>query len=320
MFNREKFYDTVEREGASIATVESNMQMNCVRRRCGSFVNSGPVQGFMILCIVINAIMMGIATYPFVRLDPDVRGVFNTVDQIFLILFTIELGLQLIYRGVFIFTDPWLTFDFCIILLSWAFASVQIVRAFRIFRALRLAGRIKPLRDVLNAILTVMPNLANVCCLLLIVFYIFMVVFTDFFKDMYKLGQTETNFFGSLDLTAFTLFQLMCMDDWSQVAREVMETYSWSMLLFAIYILITAFVFTNTFVAVLCDSIYALRTSSNDDDDDGSNEELIDIPLKAIERDVHYLEKQIENAIRSQERTATMIEFFSRQMKLKSGI
>jgi len=319
MLSSEKFYDTVEREGATIATVDSNVQMNCVRRRCGSFVNSGPIQGFMILCIVINGIMMGIATYPFVRLDPDVRGVFNTVDQIFLILFTIELGLQLIYRGYYLFRDAWLTFDFCIILLSWSFSSVQIIRAFRIFRALRLAGRIKPLRDVINAILTVMPNLANVCFLLLIVFYIFTVVFTDFYKDMYKLGQTETNFFGSLDLTAFTLFQLMCMDDWSQVAREVMETYPWSVSLFIVYILISAFIFTNMFVAVLCDSIYELRNHVDDDDDETSLE-VVEIPLKAIERDIRHLEKQMEHAVRAQEKSANMIEYFSRQMKLKSGI
>jgi len=315
MLSSEKFYDTVEREGATIATVDSNVQMNCVRRRCGSFVNSGPIQGFMILCIVINGIMMGIATYPFVRLDPDVRGVFNTVDQIFLILFTIELGLQIIYRGLYIFTDAWLIFDFCIILLSWAFASVQIIRAFRIFRALRLAGRIKPLRDVINAILSVMPKVMNVSCLLLIVFYIFTVVFTVFYKDMYKLGQTETNFFGSLDLTAFTLFQLMCMDDWSQVAREVMETYPGSVILFSIYLLITAFVFTNMFVAVLCDSIYEMRNMADDDEETIE----LEIPLKAIERDVCHLEKQLKHAILSQERTTHMIEFFSRKMKLKSG-
>jgi len=318
MFKTDKFYDTVEHEGDTIATVDSNVEMIYIRRICGSLVNSYPVQGFMILCIVVNGIMMGIATYPFVRLDPTVANIFKVVDNIFLILFTIELGLQIVYRGLFIFTDPWLTFDFCIIMMSWLFASVQIVRAFRIFRALRLAGRIKALRDVINAILSVMPNLANVCFLLLIVFYIFMVVFTSFYKDMYKMGQTETNFFGSLDLTAFTLFQLMCMDDWSQVAREVMETYPGSVTLFAIYILISAFIFTNMFVAVLCDSIYALRTASIDDDEE-TNEEL-EIPLKTIEKDVHYLEKQMENAVRSQERTANMIEFLSRQMKLKSGL
>jgi len=238
---------------------------------------------------------------------------------VFLILFTIELVLQFIYRGYFLFTDAWLVFDFTIILLSWAFSKVQIIRAFRIFRALRLAGRVKPLRDVVQAILSVVPKLGNVCFLLLIVFYIFTVVFTSFYKDMYELGQTETNYFGSLDLTAFTLFQLMCMDDWSQVAREVMQWHKGSWSLFMIYVLISAFVFTNMFVAVICDSIYELRTMEDNDDGEEGSVESFEIPLKEIEKDVHNLEKQMEHAIRSQERTAHMIEFFSRQIRMKSG-
>lgn len=308
MFRRDKFYDTVEHEGATIATVESNKHMSFIRRNCGWFVNSAPVQSFMILCIVINGIMMGIASYPFVRLDPNVSSVFDLIDQIFLIIFTIELILQIIYRGLYLFTDGWLCFDFFIIVLSWAFSKVQIIRAFRIFRALRLAGRIKPLRDVITAIASVLPKLGNVCFLLLVMFYIFAVVFTSFYKDMYKLGQTETNFFGSLDLTAFTLFQLMCMDDWSQVAREVMQTHKGSWFLFVAYILISAFVFTNMFVAVICDAIYALRKNDDDEEEeDEISEKLAEIPLKAIQKDVQCLEKHMNHLIRSQERTLSLI-------------
>lgn len=315
-FSKNKFYDTVDQENASIVTNSSDVEMIAFRRICGTFINDHRVQNTMILFIVINAAMMGLATYPFVRLDPIMRGIFNTVDNAFLIIFTIEVGLQFIYRGLYLFTDAWLTFDLFIIVLSWAFGSVQIIRAFRIFRALRLAGRVKPLRDVIQAIMTVLPKLVYIFALLIIVYYISTVVFTSFYKDMYKLGQTEDDFFSRLDVTAFTLFQIMCLDDWSQIAREVMDTHKTAWIPFTLYVLITAFVIVNMIIAVLCDTICELR-ESEELEDESIEATDIDIPLTAIEKDVQHLERYMENVITSQERTAHMIEFFSRQMRTK---
>lgn len=315
-FKRNKFYDTVDRENASIVTANSEVDMLALRRFSGAFVNDHRFQNCMVLFIVINALMMGLATYPFVRADPDMGAVFNTVDNVFLIVFTVELGLQFMYRGLFLFTDAWLCFDFFIIILSWAFAGVQIIRAFRIFRALRLAGRIKPLRDVIQAIASVLPKLVYICALLLIVYYISTVVFTSFYKDMYVLGQTEDDYFSSLYVTAFTLFQIMCLDDWSQIAREVAETHQYAWIPFTLYVLVTAFVIVNMIIAVLCDTICELRESEGDDDGSGEVDDF-EVPLKAIEKEVQHLEKHMENVIMSQERTAHMIEFFSRQIRNK---
>jgi len=315
MFSRDTFYDTVEHEGATVDTGSSQVQnINFIRRICGSFVNNDRIQNLMVLCIFINAAMMGIATYEFVRLDPQIKSAFETVDSAFLVIFTIELILQFIYRGLNLFTDPWLVFDFFIILLSWTFSSMQIIRAFRIFRALRLAGRVKALRDVISAVSLVGPKLLCIQGLLLLVYYISSVVFTSLYKDMFKLGQTEDDYFGGLFRTAFTLFQILCLDDWSQIAREVMVTHPSSQIAFVIYVLLTAFFIVNMMIAVLCDSIATLRTESSD----GSITEDIEIPLKAIEVDIRGLEKHMEKVILSQERTAHMIEFFSRQIKMKS--
>merc|ERR1711862_911703 len=103
---------------------------------------------------------------------------FNMVDNVFLLIFTIEVALQIIYRGIYSFTDGWITFDFVIILLSWSFSSVQVIRSFRIFRALRLVGRIKSLRELIEVIGDVLPKMLTIFFLLAVIFYIFMVLFT----------------------------------------------------------------------------------------------------------------------------------------------
>ena len=124
--------------------------VNHFRLRCGEFVNQEKVQLFVVVLIAINAIMMGIGTYSFVRNDAHLSYIFSTCDLVFLIIFTIELFLQFLYYGWKLLLDGWLLFDLVVIVTSWSFASTQVIRAFRIFRALRLVTRIKVLKNLIS--------------------------------------------------------------------------------------------------------------------------------------------------------------------------
>lgn len=123
--------------------------INYLRYNCGMFVNNKNVQLTVVVLIGINSIMMGIGTYDFVKLDPEMAEAFDTVDMVFLTIFTVELFLQFVYHGWRLLLDGWLVFDLIIILTSWTFDSVQIIRAFRIFRALRLVTRIKIMKNLI---------------------------------------------------------------------------------------------------------------------------------------------------------------------------
>jgi hypothetical protein len=118
------------------------------RYYCGMIVNAKRMQLFIVTLIAINAIMMGIGTFEFVTENATVDRAFEAVDQVFLIIFTIELALQAFYHGWKLLLDGWLVFDLVIIVTSWSFAQVQIIRAFRIFRALRLITRVKVMKNL----------------------------------------------------------------------------------------------------------------------------------------------------------------------------
>jgi hypothetical protein len=128
--------------------------INQFRFNCGMFVNNGHVQFFIIVLICINAIMMGIGTFAFVKENERTNHIFDLVDLTFLIIFTVELCFQFIYHGWRLILDGWLVFDLIIIVTSWSFSSVQIIRAFRIFRALRLVTRIKIMKNLILGKLT----------------------------------------------------------------------------------------------------------------------------------------------------------------------
>eukprot|EP00978_Attheya_sp_CCMP212_P034758 scaffold147379_cov71-Attheya_sp.AAC.1 len=76
-------------------------------------------------------------------------------------------------------------------------------------------------------------------------------MFTALFKDLYKQGLTSEDYFSRLDITFFTPFQIMTMDGWASISREVMETYWWSWALFLMFVLTSAFVLVNMVIAVI---------------------------------------------------------------------
>jgi hypothetical protein len=217
---------------------------------CGAIVEAPHVQIAVIFLIIINALLMGLATFDFVTNDPSVDDSFQFVDRIFLTIFTVELGLQLIYRGVFLFVDGWLVFDFVIVVMSWSLESMQIIRSFRIFRAFRLVTRIGPLRELVLALGNVMPRLNAIFVLLALVFYVYGVLFTQLFRDL----ELSDRYFNTLPLSLFTCMQLMTLE-WADIAREVMEIESWAWAPFLSFIQITGFIVFNLIVAVVCDAV-----------------------------------------------------------------
>mmetsp|Transcript_123901 Transcript_123901/g.185203 ORF Transcript_123901/g.185203 Transcript_123901/m.185203 type:complete len:455 (-) Transcript_123901:291-1655(-) len=293
--------------------------INQFRFNCGMFVNNGHVQFFIIVLICINAIMMGIGTFAFVKENERTNQIFDNVDQTFLCIFTAELGFQLIYHGWRLILDGWLVFDLVIIVTSWSFSSVQIIRAFRIFRALRLVTRIKIMKNLILALFGVMPRMAAIGLMLALIFYIFAVMFTQLFKDMYEKGETDYNYFSGMGWTLFTLFQMMTLDNWASIARQVIDVYKWAWAPFITFVIISGFIVVNLIIAVICDAISALHkddkaklggTYDDNDTDDSDSQQL------EIREQLDCLEEQMEELTRIQARTFHTLQYLTRQMQM----
>jgi hypothetical protein len=225
-----------------------------IREACGKIVNNERVQLVIILMIVINAIMMGIGTFDFVTDDPDMNAAWEKTDQAFLIVFTVELALQLVYHGPRLFADAWLVFDFFIVVLSWSMESLQVIRAFRVFRAFRLVTRMTILKNLIVALFAVAPSMAAIMALLLLILYIYGVMCTVLFKDLYEQGFTDKDYFGRLDTTLFTLFEMMTLS-WSEIVRQVMVKYYWAWGIFGSFLVLTSFILYSLIIAVVCDAV-----------------------------------------------------------------
>ena len=269
------------------------------RMACGSSVENPNVQFVIIFFILANAIILGVETFDFVTDDPKVDRIFNMIDTSFLIVFTVELGLQMIYRGVALFEDSWLIFDFIFVAISWSVEWLQVARSVRVFRAFRLVTRIESLRTLILAIGNVMPNLSAIAFLMLLVFYIFAVLFTQLFGDL----ELEQDYFGSLPKSLFTCLELTTLE-WANQARQVMDHYSWAWLPFVSFVCVTGFIFFNLFIAVICD---ALKVVEKQAQKERKAEEMAQLQLESSffeatsEERIKYLKEQIE-ALKKKER------------------
>ncbi|KAL3942326.1 MAG: hypothetical protein SGBAC_003460 [Bacillariaceae sp.] len=296
--------------------------INTIRFNVGMLVNNSRIQVLIVVLIVANAIMMGIGTYDMVKKNPKVDATFEMVDQVFLIIFTVELCLQFIYLGWRLPFDGWLLFDLIIIVTSWSFASVQIIRAFRIFRALRLVTRIKIMKNLLLALFGVMPRMAAIGLMLCLILYIFAVMCTQLFKDLHVNGHTQFDYFGNMFATLLTLVQMMTLDGWAGIAREVMDVHYWAWIPIVAYVIVSGFVVVNLIIAVICDAISAL----NSDDKkmlEGNYEEDSDLDSNSqgleIRAQLDSLEQQMEDLTRIQSRSFHALQYLTKQIEARKS-
>lgn len=227
-----------------------------VRYRCGQFIQDDRIQNFIFLCIVLNTVAMGIGATDLAYDYNNVQNILAVIDRVFLCIFTLESGLQLFFRSWRLFKSGWLTFDFTVVFLSWSLSNFQVIRGFRIVRAVRLMMHVAAIRDLIEAIGSVMSNLSGLLLLSSLIIYIFAVLFTQLFKDV-ALENFEYDYFSRLDKTLFSLLQFMTLD-FADAMRETMAVYSMAWIPFVLFILVMGFVVYNLIAAMVCDAVAVL--------------------------------------------------------------
>lgn len=224
------------------------------RQATERFVNHPKVQHTIVFLIVLNAALLGLET------SPSVMQAFGAelvlLDHAILAVFILEILLLIAARGFKFFTDPWCVFDLLVVGIAVvpATESFSVLRALRVLRVLRLINKIESMRTVVSGLLNSLPSLASVAGLTLIIFYVFSVMATNLF------GQDFPDLFGGMGESAFTLFQVMTLEGWSEgVARPIMEKMPQAWIFFLLFIMISTFVVVNMFIAVIVDSLNNLE-------------------------------------------------------------
>ncbi len=201
----------------------------------------------VMILIIINAVTLGMETSRSIMAD---YGPFLVaLDHAILAIFVVELLARMIVKRGAFFRDPWSLFDLFVIGIALVptSESLSVLRALRILRALRLVTVVPSLRKVVAGLIGAMPGMGSIGLLLVLVYYVFAVMGTKLF------GESNPELFGSIGTTAYTLFQSMTFDDWSNgIVKPLAEKgnpHGWIFVI--IFMVVSAFMVLNLFIGVV---------------------------------------------------------------------
>lgn len=256
------------------------MAISYHRKLLREFLEHHRVQRFIITLIVINAVTIGFETNH--KLMAQNGELFNQFDFAILVIFILEIVLKIYAYGFRFFLNAWNVFDFLIVAIAAMPAAgvFSVFRTLRILRTLRLLKNVPKLRIIIESLIKAIPSIGWIILLLAIIFYIFAVVGTNIYGDVFP------QWFGTMGESIFTLFQIMTLESWSSgIARPILEEMPYAWVFFVPFILIATYTTLNIFIAIVVNTMNELHMAEIKDEEE---------KLKAIEEEKHrYLLKQL---------------------------
>lgn len=155
----------------------------------------------------------------------------------------------------------WNCFDFMVTLLAaislvsglGVLVGARTLRMLRLLNTMRLFSRFKRMQSVSEAIVKSVPAIVGTGIYFSMLYSIYAIAGTNLY------GHIHPAYFGNVGRSFLTLFQLMTLDDWSDVMYTIMEEDAWAWLYFFSFILIASYVLLNLIVGIIVDSLQQVR-------------------------------------------------------------
>lgn len=228
--------------------------MNWLRR----IVENEKTERFILGLIILNAITLGLETSKEIMATHG--ALLHRIDQILLGIFTAELLARIVVKRGAFFKDPWNVFDAFVVGIALLpdTGSLSVLRALRVLRVLRLITALPSLKRVVSGLIGAIPGMGSIMLLMALIYYVFAVMGAKLF------GADAPEQFGTLGMSAYTLFQVMTFDDWSNgVVKPLMEKHPYAIAYFVIFILLSAFMMLNLFIGVVVTALDDERAESS---------------------------------------------------------
>jgi hypothetical protein len=151
----------------------------------------------------------------------DHKVVLDSLDVLFTWTFTVELFFNLYARWMHDFiSDGWCLFDFFVVAISHisnllpqdgeGAGAIMVFRLLRAFRVLRIFGRLKSIRAIINALSASLIPVANAFFIMAIVLMLYAIICTTILGDPDRLPEE----FGTLDRSVISLFRVAAGETW----------------------------------------------------------------------------------------------------------
>jgi len=270
---------------------ETVMPVLTLRQRCRKFIENNTVQRILLALILINAVILGMETMPEVMASAG--QYLLALDKAMLVVFVVEIAIRLFVHRLAFFKDGWSVFDFIVVGIALVPASgpFAVLRALRVLRVLRVLTFVPSMRKIVGALIQSLNGMLSIAMVLGLIYYVAAVMVTKLF------GQEFPEWFGSLWLSLYTLFQIMTLESWSMgIARPVMAEFPYAWAFFVPFILIATFTMLNLFIAVIVNAVQSMHDEEHqaEHDADAATQQQLLTQMQLLQQELQLLRQQIK--------------------------
>jgi voltage-gated sodium channel len=236
--------------------------MSALFNWCRRLVADPRFQRTVVGLIVINALVMGLETWP--ALAARWSQTFSLVNAVVQTLFVAEIVVRVLAHGqrpLEFFRNGWNVFDFSVVALSLLPAAgplANIARLARVLRVGRLISGVPELRLIIETMLRSIPSMAHIVLLVTLLIYVYGVIGHHLFSKV------DPEHWGTPGRAAQTLFVVITLEGWVELMSASVDATPWAWLYYVTFIVIAVFVVINLFIAVVLNNLEKVRSEMAD--------------------------------------------------------
>eukprot|EP00002_Diphylleia_rotans_P008552 TRINITY_DN1844_c0_g1_i3.p1 TRINITY_DN1844_c0_g1~~TRINITY_DN1844_c0_g1_i3.p1 ORF type:complete len:1384 (+),score=276.21 TRINITY_DN1844_c0_g1_i3:89-4240(+) len=218
-------------------------------------------------CIAFNGVLLGMTYH---NMPESYANTLDTLNDILVVLFALEMVVKIVSlspKGYF--TKPMNVFDSSLVILGLLELGVltsnnsSAIRAFRLLRIFRLARKWKSLTTLVDTIIMSGESIIGLLVLLLLFMFVFTLLGMQMFAGNFNFPEGRPRAHFDDFYSAFlSVFQVLVIDNWTNIAFDAMRSTSHASILFFIAIIVIGdYVIFNLFIAILLDR-FSYETST----------------------------------------------------------
>lgn len=249
-------------------------------------VDSALFQRFIIGTILVNAGILGFQTSE--ALTPGQHHLLEVLDLICLVIFCVEIGMKFIVLGFGFFRNGWNVFDFVVVGIALVPGSgeLSVLRSLRVLRLMRLATALPSMRRVVSGMFRAIPGAGSVAGVLLIMYYVAAIMSVNFFRE------SNPDLFGDLGSALFTLFKMMTLEGWPDIADAVLEKKPNAWPFFVLFIIFTTFTTLNLLFGII---VGAMEDAKEEEAREAMAEKGVEVSEESSEVRLAVIETEVKH-------------------------
>ena len=211
--------------------------------------------------IVVNAVILGLETFPDVLADHG--STLRIANDVCYAIFVLELITRFASYGARpqdFFKSGWNVFDFVILTAVWIPGvrdNATLLRLLRLARIARLLRFLPDARVLIATIVRSIPPLGSIVVLTFLVLFLYGMVGWSLF------GTALPDSWGTITQAMLTLFVLLTLENFPTYLQEARLVSPWATLYFVSYVLVAAFVIFNLLIGIIINSMENAREREN---------------------------------------------------------